>query len=221
MDINEQPEVLGGAAETAYRQIRHLILTGELRSGDTLLENSLANRIGVSRTPIREALNRLSAEGLVVLERYRRGHVATFSREDGMEIFRLRAILEGHAAARAAMRITDADIGRLQELERAMESQFETLGWNEHLEGFDAMNSQFHAIIAAASDSPRLERILASSLELPASIFNYYSEPVEERTRRTHAQHREILSALRARSPEWAQAAMNAHLLSLLPPADA
>uniref|UniRef100_UPI003100FD95 FCD domain-containing protein n=1 Tax=Neorhizobium sp. EC2-8 TaxID=3129230 RepID=UPI003100FD95 len=94
-----------------------------------------------------------------------------------------------------------------------------SLGWNEHLEGFDKLNAEFHAVIAGAAESPRLEKILASSLELPAAIFNRYSEPVEVRTRRTHAQHREILAALRARNPEWAQAAMNAHLFSLLPTA--
>ena len=206
-----------GAVETAYHRIRHLILTGEMRSGDKLLENQLATAIGVSRTPVREALNRLNADGLVVLERYRRGYVAEFSLEDAVEIFRLRAILEGHAAARAAARISDPDLSRLQELEMTMERQFEELGWNEHLEGFDRLNAEFHAVIAAAAESPRLEKILASSLELPASIFNRYSEPVEARTRRTHAQHREILAALKARNSEWAQAAMNAHLFSLLP----
>ena len=70
------------------------------------------------------------------------------------------------------------------------------------------------------ADSPRLERILASSLELPASIFNSYAEPVDERTRRTHAQHREIISALKMRNPYWAEAAMSGHLFSLLVAAD-
>ncbi|UIY31953.1 GntR family transcriptional regulator (plasmid) [Neorhizobium galegae] len=146
------------AVETAYHRIRHLILTGEMRSGDKLLENQLAAAIGVSRTPIREALNRLNAEGLVVLERYRRGIVADFSLDDAVEIFRLRAILEGHATSRAATRISEAELQRLQELERLMETQFEELGWNEHLEGFDKLNAEFHAVIAAAAESPRLEK---------------------------------------------------------------
>lgn len=206
-----------GAVELAYRKIRHMILTGELRAGDKLLENRLAEQTGVSRTPVRDALNRLNAEGLVVLERYRRGYVSSFSFDDVSEIFRLRAILEGHAAGRAATRISAADMAKLEELEATMESQFEALGWNEHLEGFDVSNAQFHMIIARAAQSPRLERILASSLELPASIFNHYSEPVEQRTRRTHVQHREILSALKAGNPEWAEAAMRTHLISLLP----
>ncbi len=73
-------------------------------------------------------MNRLNAEGLVVLERYRRGIVADFSLHDAVEIFRLRAILEGHAASRAATRISEADLQRLYELERVMETQFEEPG---------------------------------------------------------------------------------------------
>jgi DNA-binding GntR family transcriptional regulator len=206
------------AVETAYAKIRRAIITGELRSGDKLQEAKLAERIGVSRTPVREALTRLSTEGLVVLERYRRGYVAHFSSKDVEEIFRLRAILEAHAASRAATRISDADIARLEALETEMEEVFDRLGWHAHLERFDALNSEFHMLVARAADSQRLELILASSLELPASIFNSYAEPVVDRTRRTHVQHHEILAALKMRNADWAAAAMSAHLLSLLVP---
>ncbi len=99
---------------------------------------------------------------------------------------------------------------------RRWKSVFAELGWHRHLARFDELNNEFHALIAKAADSPRLERILASSLELPASIFNFYAEPLEERTRRTHRQHREIIGALKARNPDWAEAAMGAHLFSIL-----
>ncbi len=212
----EREDGMSRAVEIAYRQIRRDIITGELRSGDTLQEAMLAEKIGVSRTPIREALSRLSGEGLVVLQRYKRGYVSHFSSKDVAEVFRLRAIFEGHAAGRAATRISEEDIARLEDLEARMEELFARLGWNAHLEGFDDLNAEFHAVIAHAADSPRLEKILASSLELPASIFNSYVEPVDERTRRTHAQHREIIDALKMRNAHWAEAAMSAHLFSLL-----
>lgn len=205
-----------GAAETAYRFIRQAIITGELKTGETLQEARLARSIGVSRTPVRAALSRLSNEGLVVLERYRRGRVASFTRADVAEIFRLRAMLEGHGARRAALRITDAEIARLEALEVEMEEHFNDLGWHRHLVRFDELNNEFHAVIAGAAASPRLVKILASSLELPASIFNFYSEPLDERTRRTHRQHREIIDALKSRNPDWAEAAMSAHLFSIL-----
>lgn len=205
-----------GAVEIAYRHVRHAIITGELQPGEELREARLADRIGVSRTPVREALSRLSNEGLVLLERYRRGRVAQFSGPDVAEVFRLRARLEGHGARRAARRITDADIAELHRIEARMEEAFNAMGWNEHLAEFDRLNNEFHATIARAADSPRLERILAASLELPASIFNTYSEPVDDRTRRTHIQHREIIDALQARNPDWAEAAMAGHLFSIV-----
>lgn len=205
-----------GAVETAYRFIRAAIISGDLRSGETLQESRLAERIGVSRTPVREALSRLSNEGLVVLERYRRGQVASFSQADVAEIFRLRAKLEGHGARRACRRISTADIARLEAVEDEMERVFDQLGWHRHLSRFDELNNEFHAIIARAADSPRLEKILASSLELPASIFNIYTEPLDERTRRTHRQHREVIAAMKARNPDWAEAAMSGHLFSIL-----
>jgi DNA-binding GntR family transcriptional regulator len=204
------------AAEKAYREIRRAILTGEMHSGETLQEARLAERIGVSRTPVREALKRLGAESLVVLEQYRRARVAQFTQADVAEIFRLRALLEGEAAGRAASRITDAAIASLEALEDEMEEMFDRLGWPGHLEDFDRLNNQFHAIIFRAAQSPRLERILASSLELPASIFNEYDEPNEERARRTYRQHRELIAALRMRNASWAEAEMRAHLLSIL-----
>ena len=101
-----------GAVDSAYRHIRGLIIRGELSSGEVLLESPLAERIGVSRTPVREALSRLANEGLVVLGRYRRAQVASFSMADVAEVFRLRGKLEGHAARRACLRTTAADILR-------------------------------------------------------------------------------------------------------------
>lgn len=214
MADNEALDV-NGAVEAAYRYIRNAIISGDLRSGETLQEARLAERIGLSRTPVREALSRLSNEGLVVLERYRRGQVASFSSADVAEIFRLRAKIEAHGARRAATRISAADIAHLEMIEAEMERVFDDLGWHKHLARFDQLNNDFHATIARAADSPRLEKILASSLELPASIFNFYSEPVEERTRRTHRQHHEIMDALKAGNEDWAEAAMGAHLFSL------
>jgi len=219
-DTAQPPQENVSAVEAAYRHIREAIVTGVLEPGSILKEAHLAEDIGVSRTPVREALTRLGSEGLVELERYRRGRVAQFSSADGAEIFTLRGLLEGHGAARAATRITAAQIVRLEEIEDEMEARFAELGWHRHLAAFDRLNNEFHGVIASCAESPRLERILASSLELPASIFNTYSEALEDRTRRTHRQHREIIDALKAGDPGWAEAAMRGHLLSLAPRGD-
>ncbi len=207
-----------GAAEAAYRWIRRAILKGELRSGAKLAEKVLAQQIGVSRTPVREALMRLESQGLVVLEHYRRGYVAQFTVEDAQEILRLRAVLEGHAAFRAATRITDAEIAELEALATAMEEKFAALGYDGYLDDFEPLNAAFHMVVARAAASPRLLRILDTSLELPAVRLSAYSEANEPRTLRNHRQHREIIAALKARNAAWAQHEMTAHLASLLLP---
>ena len=107
------PRDSNGAVDGAYRHIRGAIIRGELASGEVLLESRLAERIGVSRTPVREALSRLASEGLVSLGRYRRAQVSSFSMADVAEVFRLRGKLEGHAARRACRRISEEDIARL------------------------------------------------------------------------------------------------------------
>jgi DNA-binding GntR family transcriptional regulator len=207
-----------GAAEVAYRWIRRAILTGALRSGAKLAEKTLAAQIGVSRTPVREALMRLESQGLVVLEHYRRGYVAHFTVEDAQEILRLRAVLEGHAAHRAATRITAEQIAELEALATEMEQKFAALGYEGYLDDFEPLNAAFHMVIARAAASPRLVRILETSLELPAVRLSEYSEANEPRTVRNHRQHREIIAALKARNAGWAQHEMTAHLTSLLLP---
>jgi DNA-binding GntR family transcriptional regulator len=217
MTVQTPPDAADqSAVETAYRSIRLAILTGDLKPGEEIKETRLAAGLGISRTPVREALGRLATEGFVQMERFRRAQVASFSQADIAEIFRLRAKLEAHGARRAAPRITEGDLARLVAIEDEMERVFDDLGWHKHLAQFDALNNQFHALIARAADSPRLERIIGTTLELPASIFNSYAEPLDARTRRTHRQHREIIDALTARNADWAEAAMGAHLFSIV-----
>ena len=214
---NAPQPTLGGAADIAHAHIREAIITGRLAPGEVLKEASLAEEIGISRTPVREALKRLGTEGLVELERFRGGRVARLSASDVAEIFTLRAVIEGHGAARAATRISRETVARLIAIEDEMEARFAELGWHRHLVVFDRLNNEFHGLIAASAESPRLLKILASSLELPGSIFNHYSEALEDRTRRTHRQHREIIEALKTGNSGWAEAAMRSHLISLAP----
>ena len=94
------------ASERAYAEIRGLILSGDAPPGSSLTEEALADICGVSRTPVREALRRLEAELYVVRSDSQRLYVADWNSEDLAEMFTLRAMLEAHAAARAASRIT-------------------------------------------------------------------------------------------------------------------
>ena len=131
------------AVDAAYRGIREAIISGDLRSGERVSEAALAERLGVSRTPVREALNRLRNEGLIVLERYRKGYVASFTADDLREIFRLRATLEGEAARGAALRIGEEDLARMEALQDEMERS-----WN-----FQRLASSIARNISARSTS--------------------------------------------------------------------
>ena len=205
-----------GATEIAYSYIRHSILSGELPSGATLQEAQLAEQIGVSRTPVREALKRLGAQGLVVLERYRRGYVAHFDGKDFREILTLRSTLEAQAARLAATRIDAAGISTLEDLEDRMEAAYAKSGYDASVRLFDELNTEFHLVIARAAGSTRLVNILENSLEIPASHLTPYAEPHSARIERTFWQHREIIAALKARNAEWASLQMAAHLISLV-----
>src|SRR5215207_10462506 len=104
------------AAPRVRDLLEEAILEGDLKPGERLRAEALAQRFGTSRTPIREALLQLEAQGLVDVEPNRGAVVRAFDRDDLLDLYELRALLEPKAAALAAGRITDADIDRLDEL---------------------------------------------------------------------------------------------------------
>ncbi|MST33366.1 GntR family transcriptional regulator, partial [Acidimicrobiaceae bacterium USS-CC1] len=109
------------SVEVAYTALRDGIARGEHAAGSRLREEDLAATLGLSRTPVREALRRLQAEGLVEVEPRRGALVATWSADELDEIFELRALVEGYGARRAAARVADAQVGLLEELCEGME----------------------------------------------------------------------------------------------------
>src|SRR6476661_9145774 len=104
------------AAPRVRDLLEEAILEGDLKPGERLRAEALAQRFGTSRTPIREALLQLEGQGLVEVEPNRGAVVRTFDRDDLMDLYEVRALIEPHAAARAATRISDADIERLRAL---------------------------------------------------------------------------------------------------------
>lgn len=203
------------AVDFAYRTLREWILQGALVAGQGLPEAELALRIGVSRTPLREAIGRLSAEGLVVKERYRKHVVAEFSENDRVEIMELKALIEGRAAGRAATRLDDSQIATLRQLSDRMERAVRELG-DEARPIFDDLNREFHGMIWRAADSPRGQRILETALSSPFNVLGRLDATLAQSMERACWYHHEIVSAFEARDPERARAQMVAHELSLI-----
>lgn len=202
----------GKAADRAYDDIKSAILTQEFAPGSHLTEVMLTERLGFSRTPVREAFRRLGAEGWLELLPHQGARVSTWSHHDIQEIFEIRVLLETHIARRAATRISAEDIERLrvcnQKIEYALTQQSA-----DALEQRLAANSEFHNLLVQASGNSRLHRILQVMIEVPVVKRTFESYTSEE-SQRSVAHHYEIIAALEARDGDWAAATMRSHILS-------
>lgn len=197
------------AAETAYRYVRGEILSGALEPGAALREEALAAACGVSRTPVREALRRLEAERFVQRTGSQRSYVARLSADDIAEGFALRAMLESHAAGRAAERITADQLDALFRENHAIGSA--AAKPEVDIAAFITHNRAFHAVVVEAAGSERLGAMLATVVEQPIVLrtaLHYDRDAVE----RSHAEHDELIGAFRRRDSEWAKAVMTGHI---------
>ena len=187
------------------------ILTGKLAAGASLTEQSLSVRLGVSRTPIRAALHTLAEEGLINLIPNKGAVVVGVTREDLIDIYRIRMRLEGLASALAAQRISPEELATLRESVELAEFYI-SKNDAEHLKELD---TQFHAIIYRASGNRMLNKTLS---ELHRNITSYrkMSLAVPGRLERSVGEHREILAAIEERDAERADRLTSAHVEAAL-----
>ena len=200
------------AAEDAYRALRGAILSGTIRPGERLGEMELSRQFGVSRTPVREALRRLTAEGLVVAQRNRGARVAEWSLTDLQEIYEIRARLESYGAALAAERIDTTCLPKLDELCDEMEDLARRRNAN-YLEQIAALNAELHGLVIGAAASPRLASLLAAVVEVPL-VVRAFSLYTPDALARSMAHHRDLVAALRNGDSQWASSTMRAHVLA-------
>ena len=200
------------AVDKAEDTLRSRILAGELAPGDRLGEVELAEVMGMSRTPVREALRRLSSQGLVEVEQHKGARVTDWSERELDQVFVLRAHLEGLAAAGAARLATDEQIEELDRTARELAAHAlprET----QDLARVTELNSAFHAGLLAIAGSTTLSTALAGLLHRTVLSRTQHSFD-EDAMRRSVHHHLEIVAALRARDPEWAESTMHSHLYS-------
>lgn len=204
---------MSSATQKTYATLLARIQRGELAAGAFLVEAELAEALGVSRTPVREAIRRLAADGLVLTEGRRRAQVREFELREVEELFELRARLEGYAARRAAERISAAQLERLRELDAAMHA---LLGSAERdaVARFADLNDDFHHVIAAAADAPHLEAALRPVLQIQLLLLQRYRATISEHLERSAWHHRELIRALELRDGELAETQMRLHMLS-------
>jgi DNA-binding GntR family transcriptional regulator len=206
-------EIIGGPADaqtlaaTVSQRLRRLILDGQLVPGTTLRLSPLAASLGVSVMPVREALRRLEAEGLVVLTPRRGATVAELSVEDAEETYALRVALESLCAGRAAKRLTDADLVELKQLFAHMESA-EKAG---DLDAFIDADHAFHSYLYGVSGRSRMTRMISelqdrSRRYLPSlyEAWQMVEDPLDA--------HRPLLAAIQERDPARVEALTREHM---------
>jgi len=197
-------------ADKAYETIRDGILKGRWQGGAHLTEQKLVDLIGISRTPIRDALRRLNNEGLVTISRNSGARVARWDKVEIDQIFDLRVLLEGHAAALAAEAIDDARLGMMTHLCDQMEDVVKH-EQNISFSQLATLNDQFHAHILTASGNGRLGLMVRQITNIPL-VLRTYAHYAPDSLDRSMQHHREIVTALGYRDKLWAQSLMQAHI---------
>ena len=196
------------ASSAATELIRQAIIDGRLPPGRRLKEEELARELGISRTPVREALLMLHAEGLVDAAPNRGAAVRSHSVEDLDDLYQLRALLEGYSTRRAAARLSDEALRVL----RASCERFESL-----LESGSEMpelveeNLLFHQTILESSGSTRLVAMVRQVIELPLVYRSYVWYSPQQQRISSHY-HWQILRALETRDAERAELVMKEHI---------
>lgn len=205
-----KPPARETVSAAAYQRLRDAILHGQVSMGARINELELAGAWGVSRTPIRDALRRLEAEGLVQAVAGRGMVVPRLDLADADDLYDLREVLEGRAARRAAERATPELHARLNTLIKA----FGAAHKQGNLDEMIALDIDFHASLAAASGSARLQRAIETA---HAQVYQVRLRTMRARGRpgRSLRELARLVAAVRARDGARAETAMREHIASV------
>jgi DNA-binding GntR family transcriptional regulator len=195
--------------EAAYKHLRAAILSGSFLPGERIPEPALAETLGLSRTPIREALQTLAKEGLVEVTPHKGARVRQLSVKEIEEVYQVRAVLESEGARLAACHAT----------QREVEDIFAGLQYLNTLPSGDLTaqrqaDSRFHSCFVAAGHNGTLERLF-NDLQGSLSLLRTYTGNLSQ-TLETQAQHLAIAEAIRDKQPEAAANAAKVHVLQFL-----
>ena len=194
-----------------FHHMREDILSGKYKKDDELRENTIANELGVSRTPVREALRQLELEGLVKIVPNKSAVVTGFSAKDMHDIYIIRSYLEGLCAKLACENITEAQIEALEEIQYLFD--FHTK--KKHFEQLVELDDRFHDIIYEASNSRMLTHVLVDYHHYVGRIRKV-SLSNEERAEYCSKEHNAILEALRQRDGDKAEQLAHQHILNTI-----
>jgi DNA-binding GntR family transcriptional regulator len=191
-------------SEDVARYVRRRIFNGTFRAGEYLRLDQLAVELGISVTPVREALLNLRAEGLLVQQPRRGFMVHAVTARDITDVANVQAFIGGELAARAAENISETELSAL----RAIQDELERAYGSSDLERTVRLNHEFHRLINVAADSPKLTQFMSGITRYaPESVF----PTLPGWAVRSTSDHRRVIAALAARDADLARAVMAEH----------
>ncbi len=193
--------------DIVFQTLRNAIITGELQPGERLMETQLAERLGVSRTPIREAIRKLELEGLVIMVPRKGAQVAQFTEKDIQDVLEVRAALESLAAKLACNRMDDRSFLKLQ----LAIAEYSYAAKNKDLEAMIEKDVEFHDIICNATQNDKLIQIFTNLKEQVNRYRITYLKNVED-SETVEAEHLAILEALKNKNEEVAGNLASKHI---------
>jgi len=205
--VVEGAQTLG---DRVYDQLLDAIMTGEIPLGAKIGENDLAQRFGVSRGPLREAIRRLEERRLVIRTAHVGARVVEMSDTSLLELFFVREAMEGMAARLASQRMSDAEIA---DLERLLDAHGESVADREHYDQRDH-DLDFHYRIAKGARNDMIEGLLCRDLYQLLQIYRYRHSAVPGRAQRALLEHRRVAAAIADRDGDLAETLMRRHIVA-------
>lgn len=197
-----------------FRRLRNDILSGVYKEHDELRETTIGEELGVSRTPVREALRQLELEGLVTIVPNKGAYVTGISKKDVHDIYKIRSMLEGMCARWATRYITPEQIGELEEV--ILLSEFHLKRKNEEKAvQVSELDGKFHKVLYEASNSRILEHVL-SDFHKYVQMARIHSVESRERAEKSIEEHRAILEAIKGKDEDQAERLANAHVMKAM-----
>lgn len=196
-----------------FRKLREDILSGVYEDQEELREITIGEELGVSRTPVREALWQLELEGLVAIIPNKGAYVTSIKAKDVADIYHVRSMLEGLCARWATEHITEEQIGRLEEI--LVLSEFHVQRGNGDTAQVSKLDGKFHQVLYEASDSRILEHVL-SDFHKYVQMARKLSVKKKERAEKSIAEHRDILEAIRNKDADLAEKLANQHIMNVM-----
>lgn len=193
--------------DIVFKTLREAIITGDLKPGERLMEIKLANELGVSRTPVREAIRKLELEGLVIMTARKGAEVAPINEKDLKEVLEIRKSLESLACELACKNVSEEDIIKMRVLNEAIEKAIN----EENIEEITKQDVDFHEAIYATTRNDRLVHMLH---QLKEHIFRYRFEYIKDMKNKETIveEHKKIIAAIEQNNPKAACKEIERHI---------